>query len=171
MIRSLLALPLNRLVPLGIVAVSGGALAVALFVEFGLGVQACPLCRYQQIIHGANAAIGLMALAAPVGARARAALIGLSGIVFLAGLTVAFYQVGLQQHWWADAVETCAGAIPDSLDPNNLMAALAAPEKACDEVDWTILGLSAAAHNAILSLVAAVATLGGLAALLRRRDS
>ena len=166
-----MSLPLHRLIPLGVFVVSAGALAIAMFVEFGLGYEACPLCRYQQYIHGITALVGLAALAAPLGARARTALIGLGGLLFLAGAVVAFYQTGLQAHWWSDAVETCGGSIPDTLDLNNLQATLAKPEKACDVVEWTIFGLSAAAHNAALSFAAALGTLVGFARLYRHPDA
>ena len=171
MIRSLMSMPMHRLLPWGIFLVSGGALAVAMFVEFGLGYEACPLCRDQQIIHGITAAVGLAALAAPETGPARKALIGLGGLLFLTGAVVAFYQTGLQEHWWKDAVETCGGSIPDTLDLNNLQAALSKPEKGCDVVEWTIFGLSAAAHNAVLSFVTGAATLVGLLRLYRAPDA
>ena len=91
----------------------------------------------------------------------------LSGIVFLVGAGIAFYHVGVEQHWWASAA-SCGnngGDVPKTIDELRQLLMQAKPAKACDEVDWTLFGLSMATYNVPFSL----GSLWG-AKLIRRAD-
>ena len=97
---------------------------------------------------------------------AMVALTALAGIVLLIGAGLASYHVGVEQHWWV-SVASCGGAPDQALSMKQFQALLQQePEKACDEVDWTMFGISMATYNVAFS---GVLGLGGLWAAIRMR--
>ncbi len=158
---------LERLIPLALIAVGVGGLATALIAQHVFGLEPCVLCIYQRVPYVAVAVLGGLALVVP-GIRARQVLMGIAAAVFLVGAGIAFYHVGVEEHWWETAIPGCAA--PDAtafldtdLSPEELQRQLAAkPPKPCDEVDRRLFGLSMAGFNTIGSLALAAATLFGL---------
>ena len=157
---------LSRFVPIALIAVGVGGLAAALIAQHVFGLVPCVLCLYQRVPYVAVAVLGGLALVLP-GITARRLLVGVAAAVFLAGAAVAFYHVGVEEHWWETAIPGCAPAEGDAfldtpLTPEDFQRQLTAkPPKPCDEVDWRLFGLSMAGFNAIGSLVLAAATLVG----------
>lgn len=152
----------NRWVPLLILAASVGALAMAYAAEYAFGLEPCVLCLYQRIPYALAGVLGLGALllpAGPSGNRARSWVVMGAGFVFLAGAGIAFYHVGVEQHWWVSAASCGGGGGPGGEGPKTvaeLQRMLSQkPPKACDEVDWTLFGLSMATYNVAVSLALA----------------
>ncbi len=149
----------NRWAPLMIMAASVGALATAYSAEYAFGLEPCILCLYQRIPYAVAGVLGLGALLLPTGPsanRARSWAVMGAGFVFLAGAGIAFYHVGVEQHWWASAA-SCGGAVgegPKTIAELQQMLSQK-PPKACDEVDWTLFGLSMATYNIPVSLALA----------------
>ena len=159
-----------RLIPGAIALISLGALAIAFTAEFGFGLEPCVLCRYQQAAYAAAAAVGLMALAPPLTPRARTLLVALCGAVFLAGAGIAFYHVGVERHWWS-GLAACGGGVPGEISLADLKAQLTTKQpKTCDEVDWTLFGLSLATYNVGMYLLMAAFSVTGVRVLLRAAD-
>jgi disulfide bond formation protein DsbB len=158
------ASPWQRFPPLAILAASIGALATAFIADHVFGLQPCALCLYQRWVYVAAGALGMAGLFLPLGAR-RAA-VAVAGMVFLGGAGLAFYHVGVEQHWWAQTA-ACAGTVDlRGLTVEQLRNALQTPPpKPCDEVDWTLFGISLAGYNVLASLVLAVLCLTGTRAL------
>lgn len=78
---------------LGVVAFAAVAMAVALYLQHGVGLKPCPLCVLQRM---ALIAAALIALAGALLARSRAAqwaTLGLAGAATLAGTGVALWHV------------------------------------------------------------------------------
>jgi len=149
------ALTSGRRPSLLLILVSAASLAGALTAQFGFGMQPCHLCLLQRIPYGC--AIVLAAIAAADGGdlRLRALLLGVCAAVFATNAGIAFYHVGVEQHWWESS---CAGgAARLATDAGGLLAKLkqgpAAP--ACDMIPFSIFGLSFAGMNLIASLVLA----------------
>jgi disulfide bond formation protein DsbB len=163
---------LSRIVPLALVAVGVGGLLAALIAQHVFGLEPCVLCLWQRVPYGAVAVLGGLALVVP-GITARRVLVGVAAAVLLAGAAVAFYHVGVEEHWWETAIPGCAAPdaaafLESALSPEELERLLAAkPPKPCDEVDWRLFGLSMAGFNAIGSLALAAATLVGRARMTR----
>ncbi|MFQ5763807.1 MAG: disulfide bond formation protein B [Rhodospirillales bacterium] len=162
MIEGVTRLDWPRLVPFAILAAAVGALGTAYTAELGLGIEPCPLCLYQRIPYAVAGMLALGALLAPRGG-ARAAAVAAAGAVFAAGAAIAFYHVGVEQHWWASAAACGAGgAAPEPKTVDELRALLqAVPAKACDELDWTLFGVSMATYNVAVSLALAVGSFWG----------
>ena len=115
------------------------------------------LCVYQRIPYGTTAALAAAALLVPGIDRAGVAAV-IAG-VFAAGAAVAFYHVGVEQHWWRAATACAAqGAMPASFDAFRA-GALAPIAKPCDAADWTLFGLSITVYNVATSLVLAAAAM------------
>ena len=138
---------------------SAGLLIAALGFQ-AMGYAPCELCILQRWPHVAAVAIGLLIW---LTGRVRAlAVLGMAAAGIAAGL--ALYHSGVELGWWAGPSH-CSGGVGDiaRMSTQDLMAKLqSAPVVRCDEVAWSLLGLSMAAWNAVLS--AGLALVWGLAA-------
>ena len=115
--------------------------------QFIGGMPPCHLCIWQRWPHGIAFAIGLLAFAFP-----NRWLYGLGALVVLFGAGVAFYHAGVELHWWLGPT-TCTSQSTAGLSPDELFAhIMQAPLVRCDEIPWSMFGLSMAAWNGIISL-------------------
>lgn len=132
-------------------------LATVLALQYLAGLAPCPLCIWQRYPHLAVVVLGL------IGWRWRPrAMLGLIALVLLVGAGIAAYHVGVEQGWVALPAGCAAGQGATSVEELRQMLADAPP--ACDQVGFTLLGLSLAGWNLLGSLVlagyAAAAALG-----------
>lgn len=151
-----------------IVLVSAGMLLGALGFQYLGGLPPCPLCHLQRYPYIATLALGLLALVAR--GRLRAILIWMAAIGFGITAGIGGYHAGVEYGWWPGP-DSCTGTVGlDATSIEDLRAALeGAPVIRCDEVVWSLAGLSMAGYNA---LIAGAMTLFCLAAgtrLWRRR--
>lgn len=151
----------SRLVPVFVLVASVAALTAAFVSQYGFDIQPCVLCLYQRVPYYVAGTAALLAMVLPSGREDRSLIVAVAGLAFLAGAGIAFYHVGVQQHWWASIAACGGGQEPLRVNgPADLMAKLHGPApKACDEVDWTILGLSMPAYNVVASLALAALSL------------
>lgn len=130
------------LASLGSVALLGGAFA---FQYIG-GLAPCKLCLTARWPHAAAILIGLVALALPgrvwplLGAAAAATTSG-----------VGIYHTGIERHWWTGPTACSSQPIDGMATSDLLQQILNAPVVRCDEVAWSLWGISMASWNAILS--------------------
>ncbi len=148
-----------RLVPALIVAVSLGALAAALASQYWGGLQPCVLCYYQRYAYLGAAAFGVLGLIAGPRTGARRAAVTLAGIAFLTGAAIAVFHVGVEQLWWRGTSECHAPVF----DPNASIAdlreqLLGTGFVPCDQVQWSLFGISMAGYNVLASLGLALAS-------------
>ena len=132
-----------RLVPALIIAVSLGALAAALASQYWGGLQPCVLCIYQRYAYAVTAAFGLLGLIA--GPRT--------------GAAIAAFHAGVEQQWWR-GTDACHAP---AFDPNTSIAdlrkqLLGTKFVPCDEVPWSLFGVSMAGYNVLASLGLALAS-------------
>lgn len=145
---------LARRAPLWIMAASALVLLAALGFQYLGGLAPCALCHYQR---WAYVAAIVIAGVAPYGI-ARRSLVALCGVVFLAGAAVAFYHVGVEAQWFAGPA-ACSGPTSAAITVEELrQALLAQPVVRCDEVAWSLFGISMAGYNLIVSLALAAAS-------------
>jgi disulfide bond formation protein DsbB len=132
---------------LGAMAGSAALLLGALAFQYLGGLAPCPLCIWQRWPHAIAIALGLVLLAWP-----RRWLAALAGLAVLAGAGIGVYHVGIEQGWWAGPA-TCTAPEPGTVDAGELLdRILETPVVLCDEIAWSLLGISIAGWNAILSL-------------------
>lgn len=146
----------SRHYPLMLAAVGAGALGMAYVAQYGFDLEPCILCLYQRIPYGVIAILGFSGMRWPHLLRP---LFALAALVFLSGAAIAFYHVGVEQHWWASATG-CTGGLSPTITTADLLKSLdAPPPKPCDAVDWTVLGVSMAGWNVVFSTFAVGASL------------
>ena len=138
-------------------AASAALLAGAFYFQHVEGLQPCPLCIAQRWAHGASLTVALATLLAG-GRRAAPWLLAATGLAFLAGAAIAGYHAAVEWRWLESAFCETAGLAADSVE--ELEALLMATEPArCDEVPWSLAGLSMAGWNLVFSLALAAAAL------------
>lgn len=148
---------------IGSAALLGGAFA---FQYIG-GLAPCILCWWQRYAHMSTIVVAAAALAAPRNGDSRAGwvLVAAAGLTLLVGAGIAAFHVGVEQHWWAGTAE-CGSPVGGAGGIEELRARLMAqPVVRCDEVAWSLFGISMAGYNFIFSL--ALAAFAGLASLRR----
>jgi len=151
-----------------LMALAALATLAAVWIVQGLGYAPCELCFAERYAFYAGAPLaGLAAFLASRSAHGPArALIALIGLIFLANAALAFYHVGVEEHWWPGPT-ACTGALNGSIDVNNLMKSLNSERVvSCDVVQLRVLGLSLAGWDAVMS--AALAVYAALAARLEK---
>ena len=140
---------LNRrlLIVLGTLGSVGLILGALAFQYIG-GMPPCKLCYWQRYGHALAIAAGVAALVLP------ARLVALIGAAGAGGsAAVGLYHTGVERGWWEGPTSCTSGSI-SGLTPEELMAQIMnAPLVRCDDVAWSMLGLSMASWNAIASAV------------------
>ena len=129
--------------------------------QYAFGLYPCEMCWWQRYAHLAALPIALAAWFLP---RLRW-LTGLAGLAIgLAGL-LGLFHAGVEYDWW-QGLTACSSQVAMGGDP--LEAIMNAPIVRCDRAPWSLLGISLAGWNFLLSSAAALA-IGVL--LARRRDA
>ena len=137
----------------GIGAAAGSLLllAAALAFQYLGGLAPCPMCVWQRWPHVAAVALGLALLALP-----RRPLAALGALAMLVGAGLGLYHVGVEQGWWRGPTSCVAPDVGGLSSEQLLESILAAPVVRCDEIAWSLLGVSMAGWNALASLALAV---------------
>jgi len=133
-------------------------MAGALGSQYVGGLYPCEMCHWQRWPHYAAIVIALLALAVR-GERLGKPLVVLAGLAILTSGVIAIFHAGVEYRWW-EGLTTCsappAGGSPDDI----LKAILAAPVTRCDQVQWSLFGISLAGFNAIISIAASLTIFG-----------
>jgi disulfide bond formation protein DsbB len=128
-------------------------LGAALLSQYWGGLAPCELCLLQRWPWVAAIAIALVALI--VGSRPALPWVALVlAIIFGAGAVLAFYHVGVEQHWFAGPSACTASGGAQTLEEMKRQI-LGTPPVLCDRVQWSLLGVSLAGWNLLASLAMA----------------
>ncbi|SVD53667.1 uncharacterized protein METZ01_LOCUS406521 [marine metagenome] len=138
------------LLPL-IMLASAIILGSALIAQYVFDMKPCELCIYQRIPYVSVLLFGGIALA--IGEWNKRAVGYLLSVIFFISSTLALYHAGVEYKWW-HGVTACAGyhPLPESLAELKLNLSKVIPI-ACDEISWTLLGVSITVYNGIASIV------------------
>lgn len=133
-----------------VVLASAGMLLGALGFQYLGGYPPCPLCHLQRYPYIATLLLGLIALGLP--GRLRALPMWLTAIGFGITAGIGGYHAGVEYGWWPGP-DSCAGTAGlEATTIEDLRAALeAAPVVRCDEVPWSLAGISMAGYNALIA--------------------
>ncbi len=148
-----------------VVVASMAALAGAFHSQYAWGLEPCPLCLLQRYLYGFTIGLGLVALAG----RWPLTCIALAGAMFIGESGLAVFHVGVEKHWWA-GLDACAqaGATPDTTGELLTMLMEVPPPPPCDQVPWSLFGISMAGYNVAYAAALAAISLGGAATLARK---
>jgi disulfide bond formation protein DsbB len=130
-------------------------LGAALLSQYWGGLAPCELCLKERWPWDAALLIAalcfLLSGRVPVGWPA-----GVLALIFAAGAALAFYHVGVEQHWFAGP-SSCTTDATGAQTIDDLKKQLLATEPVlCDQVQWSLFGVSLAGFNLIASAVMAI---------------
>jgi disulfide bond formation protein DsbB len=148
-------------------------LGSALASQYLGGLAPCKLCIWQRVPYVATIALGLVGVFVARDPAGSQWVAGLCAMIFAIGGAIAFYHVGVEQHWF-EGPSSCSGSLIGGGSIEDLRRQLlAAPIVRCDEVPWSLFGISLAGYNLIASafLAAACAAAAMGRPLVNRRGS
>ena len=138
-------------------AVPAALLGGAYVGEYVFNLIPCEMCWWQRYAHFAALALAVLALLRP----SAKALTWLAALAIMVGGLLGLYHAGVEYGWW-DGLTACTSEVKLGDDP--LSAILSAPMIRCDQVQWSLAGVSLAGFNFLISTPAALL----IVALLRR---
>ena len=150
----MLARLLALLVPAGLL---GGALAS----QYWGGLAPCEMCYWQRWPQGAAIVLALLAFTSPGPARRARLLTALAAAAIAISGVIGVFHAGVEIGWWEGLTRCTSGGAATLED------IMSVPLVRCDQVQWSLAGISMAGWNAIISLASAAA----IAVLLRRRGA
>lgn len=130
--------------------ISIAALTAALISQYVFDMHPCHLCLWQRIPYAVVILLSVMGIFASkvMGKKYGAFNVMLCGISFLINAGIAFYHVGVEQHWWASS---CSFKGLADLAATDMAAAIkAAPAVSCDQIPFELFGISMAGYNVLL---------------------
>lgn len=129
-------------------------MAGALGSQYIGGLYPCEMCHWQRWPH--YAAIVLAALAfLPMASGAQRALVMLAGIAIGVSGAIGVFHAGVEYGWW-EGLTSCSIVGTGGTGLSDIMSA---PLIRCDQVQWSLFGISLAGFNALFSLTGAIAIL------------
>ena len=135
-----------------VLVTSAVVLGVTLASQYWGGLAPCELCLLERWPWGVAIVISFVATMA--GSRPALPWVALvASAVFAVSSGLALYHVGVEQHWFAGpSTCTASGAAADTLEALKAQILHQQPVR-CDEVAWSLWGISLAGWNLIASLV------------------
>jgi disulfide bond formation protein DsbB len=117
----------------------------------------CEMCWWQRYPHAAAILLAGAALLSPLGAPRTRMLTLLAALAIGVSGAIGAFHAGVEYGWW-EGLTTCSTGGAMSLDD-----IMAVPLIRCDQVQWSLFGISLAGFNAVFSLAgaAAIAFLAG----------
>ncbi|MGC9419256.1 MAG: disulfide bond formation protein B [Rhodovulum sp.] len=116
--------------------------------QYVVGLAPCKLCLWQRWPHAIAPLLGMAAIA--IGGR-MLPIAGAATMAISAGLGT--YHTGVERKWWPGP-SSCSGDVAGfrGMTPEQLLdPTLVQPIVLCDQVQWTLFGLSMASYNALMS--------------------
>ena len=139
-----LARILALLLPLGLLTGAMGSQYIG-------GLNPCEMCYWQRWPHAAAIGLAALAFTAPAASRpARSFVLLAASAIALSG-SIGVYHAGVELGIF-EGFTTCAITASATSQDDLLKQIMGAPLVRCDQVQWSFLGLSMAAWNAVLSL-------------------
>ncbi len=129
--------------------VPAALLAGAFVSEYGFGLYPCEMCWWQRYAHFAALGLALIALIVPP----KRIWLALSALAILVAGLIGGFHAGVEYDWW-EGITACTG---DFGGGNALESIMNAPLIRCDVAPWTLVGISLAGFNFLISTAAALA--------------
>ena len=118
--------------------------------QYGFDLYPCQMCWWQRYPHFAAVALAILSfIIAP-----RRLWVALAGIAILISGLIGGFHAGVEYGWW-EGITGCASTIDPTADPMD--AIMNAPLVRCDVAPWSLIGISLAGWNFIISTAAAIA--------------
>ena len=131
------------------------ALVSAYFIEYVLGYKACNLCLIERLPY--FFAILFIFLILIINRLEKIILITLA-LIFAAAAVLSFYHFGIEQGFFSESLACTSSNEINSLSKEDLIKELQKEVVSCKDVQFTLLGLSLASINTLISLILSVIT-------------
>ena len=128
----------------------------AMLSQYAGGLHPCEMCYWQRWPHAAAIVFAGLAFLFRAGTRNATLLTALAALAIAISGSIGVFHAGVEYGWW-EGLTTCTAGGGLSLD--ELMNV---PLVRCDEVQWSLMGISMAGFNALFSLGAAALVLVAL---------
>ena len=158
-----------RVASLFVVLAAAGLLAAVFVMEYGFDVAPCSLCVLQRWPHGIVILLGIVAFVPAVSGGGRRVLLLLCAAAFATTAGIGIYHVGVEQGIFAGP-SACSGGITGDSVEELRRKLMAAPVIRCNEVAWSLFGISMAGYNVLLSLGLALVAFAAARGGRRRRQ-
>lgn len=119
--------------------------------QLGFGLYPCEMCWWQRYPHFAALALALLAFVAPP----KRLWLGLAACAILVSGAIGAFHAGVEYGWW-EGVTGCA-KIEIANAGSAMDAVMKSPLVRCDKAPWTLVGVSLAGWNFLISTVSALA--------------
>lgn len=135
------------------IAVPAGLLGGAYVSQYVFGLYPCEMCWWQRYPHFVALAAGLLSLVV----EPRRLLIALAALAVIASGAIGGFHAGVEYGWW-QGLTRCSTTVETGGDA--MAAIMNAPMVRCDAAPWSLMGISLAGWNFLISMA------GGLTVLL-----
>ena len=149
------SLPLARALALIVpLLLLGGAYAS----QYIGGLHPCEMCWWQRYPHMAAIPLALIAYATRGRVCISALFAGLAGLAIGISGGIGLFHAGVEYGWW-QGLTACSTSPAGGNSADILNQIMAAPITRCDVAPWSLLGISMAGYNGLLSGASALAIL------------
>jgi disulfide bond formation protein DsbB len=122
------------------------------------GLYPCEMCWWQRYAHLAALALAIVALLAGRLPDRGRSFVWLAALAIAASGAIGVYHAGVELGYF-EGFTQCTTSISAGSTEDFLNAVMNAPLIRCDEIQWSLFGISLAGWNAIFSLSAALVIL------------
>ena len=136
----------TRLARLLALAVPAALLGGALGSQYIGGLHPCEMCYWQRWPHAAAIVLAGAAFLFPASSPRARMFTALAALAIAVSGAIGVYHAGVELGWWQGLTRCTAGG---AMSLDQLMKV---PLVRCDQVQWSLLGISMAGWNAIVSL-------------------
>ena len=141
----------QRLFAIFILIVALITLSASLTAEYLFDKEPCILCLYQRVPFLITGLFAIITLCLKSSSRLIPMIFMLCALTYLVGSAIAIYHVGVEKLW---LISECSGNLSENTTLEQLRASLLQKaDKLCNDVDWTLFGISMATYNVFLSSV------------------
>jgi len=120
------------------------------------GLYPCEMCHWQRWPHYAALVVAAASFL-PALRPSRTPVFIAALLIFVSG-AIGVFHAGVEYHWWAGFTQ-CSVSARGGSSADILKDIMATPLIRCDAAQWTLLGVSLAGYNAIISIGASLGIL------------
>ncbi len=117
----------------------------AYIAQYGFGLPPCEMCWWQRYPHFFALGLALLSFLAPP----RWAWIGLAGVAIIVSGAIGGFHAGVEYKWW-EGMTACTSMV--STQGDALQNIMNSPLIRCDVAPWSLLGVSLAGWNFLISV-------------------